>query len=141
MWETEDEDGVNNSRQNYDRDRCSTIDDKLNPSMTLENKYIIGIDRLIRYNRLTVCSIPVVIISYTKISLVVLPLDVLSLCVLQGLAMSRKYAHKFYTYIPQSDQTFFSSIPLYITHSIYLPFWCLRRILIGKRQSIHLTHP
>ena len=37
----------------------------------------------------------------TKISLVVLPLDVLNLCVLQGIVLLRKYAHKSYTYIPR----------------------------------------
>jgi hypothetical protein len=37
----------------------------------------------------------------TKISLVVLPPDVLNLCVLQGIVLLRKYAHKSYTYIPR----------------------------------------
>jgi hypothetical protein len=39
----------------------------------------------------------------TKVSLVVLPLDVLNLCVLQGIVLLRKYVHKSYTYIPRSD--------------------------------------
>jgi uncharacterized sodium:solute symporter family permease YidK len=37
---------------------------------------------------------------YIKISLVVLPLDVLDLCVLRGIVLLRKYTHKSYTYIP-----------------------------------------
>jgi hypothetical protein len=37
---------------------------------------------------------------YTKISLVVLPLDVLNLCALRGIVLLRKYAHKSYIYIP-----------------------------------------
>ena len=37
---------------------------------------------------------------YTKISLVVLPLDVLNLCVLREIVLLRKYADKYYTYIP-----------------------------------------
>jgi hypothetical protein len=41
---------------------------------------------------------------YTKISLVVLPLDALNLCVLRGIVLLRKYAHKSYTYIPPPVQ-------------------------------------
>jgi hypothetical protein len=40
----------------------------------------------------------------TKISLVVLPLDVPNLCVLQGIVLLRKHAHKSYTYIPRPHQ-------------------------------------
>jgi hypothetical protein len=41
---------------------------------------------------------------YIKISLVVLPLDVLNLCVLQGIVLLRKYTRKSYTYIPPPVQ-------------------------------------
>lgn len=75
-----------------------------------------------------------------KIFLVALPLGVLNLCALQGPARLKRYTRKFYTYTPQPDQTFFSSMPLYITHSMYLPFWYLHRNWIVKRQGVHLTH-
>jgi hypothetical protein len=41
---------------------------------------------------------------YTKISLVVLPLDALNLCVLRGIVLLRKHAHRSYTYIPPPVQ-------------------------------------
>ena len=41
---------------------------------------------------------------YTKISLVVLFLDVLNLCVLLGIVLLKKNAHKSYTYIPPPVQ-------------------------------------
>ena len=41
---------------------------------------------------------------YTKISLVVLPLDALNLYVLRGIVLLRKYAHRSYTYIPPPVQ-------------------------------------
>jgi hypothetical protein len=40
----------------------------------------------------------------TKISLDALPLDALNLCVLRGIVLLRKYAHKPYTYIPPPVQ-------------------------------------
>ncbi len=70
-------------------------------------------------NRLTNCSIRVVIFSNTKKSLVVPPLDVLSLCVLQGTVRLKKHAHKSYMYIHQPDQTFIFPDMIYVRHSIY----------------------
>ena len=59
---------------------------------------------------------------YAKISLVVLPLDALNLCVLQGIVLLRMYAHKSYTYIPPPVQTGNRKQTYLIYYMLYILF-------------------